>query len=114
MTISIRCLCGKMLDADEQYRGVSVQCPHCQAAVLVPIATASSSPINELEADKENRDNAYLPLAVGCLAAAIGLFLFFYGDSFWKVLLVISVVCFSKGLFDLGLFKRCRASRSLK
>ena len=44
MGIEVRCGCGQVVAAEEQYAGQHVQCPHCKAAVAVPVATASAVP----------------------------------------------------------------------
>ena len=52
MAVSIRCSCGKLLDAEEHLRGQTVQCPHCQVVVHVPAATAALNPVNAVETAK--------------------------------------------------------------
>lgn len=44
MAIEVRCGCGQMVYAEERFAGQHVQCPHCKAAVAVPVAPAAATP----------------------------------------------------------------------
>jgi hypothetical protein len=44
MAIEVRCGCGQLVYADEQFAGQNVQCPHCKASVAVPVAAAAAAP----------------------------------------------------------------------
>jgi predicted lipid-binding transport protein (Tim44 family) len=44
MAIEVRCGCGQLVYAGEVHAGQHVRCPHCKAAVAVPVATAAATP----------------------------------------------------------------------
>lgn len=42
-TVEVRCGCGRLVHAERAYVGQSVQCPHCNGSVAVPVATAAAT-----------------------------------------------------------------------
>jgi hypothetical protein len=44
MAVEVRCGCGQLVYAEERFAGQHVQCPHCRAAVAVPVAPAAAAP----------------------------------------------------------------------
>ena len=43
MAIEVRCGCAQLVYAEERFAGQHVQCPHCKAAVAVPVAVAAAT-----------------------------------------------------------------------
>ncbi len=44
MAITVKCPCGKMLQARDDQAGQSVQCPFCRGVVGVPVGLATAAP----------------------------------------------------------------------
>ena len=80
MAVSIRCTCGKLLDTDEQHRGQSVQCPNCQAVVLVPAAMATQNPVNDKEAVQSRKAAEQGEIILGVILIAIGSVMYYGFD----------------------------------
>ena len=101
MAVSIRCSCGKLIDADEQYRGQPVQCPYCKAVVLVPAAMATSNPVNTSpseEAAKARKESQQNEIFSGIVAAVIGAIMWRYEIRFGGYLALGGCILALKGM----------------
>lgn len=77
MTVSIRCSCGKLLDADEKYRGQPVQCPFCSGVVVVPTAEATWNRADQIKSAADRKSGLVFITVIGVGLLVGGLYVLF-------------------------------------
>ena len=56
MAITFACPCGERLEVDDQYAGVKVSCPTCNAVILAPPRRVVARPLSPTESRERGED----------------------------------------------------------
>ena len=74
MSIEVKCVCGRVVFADDNQAGSYLQCPHCKASVAVPTGVAHEQPPAPPAPPNPGEEAAFE--LIGCVIVGILIWIF--------------------------------------